>query len=72
VVLMNMGSLKFKIQKGDRVCQLIIERCADTHLMESKELTESIRGDKGFGSSGVKMIHITTKDYVKKFRADLD
>ncbi len=69
---MNMGSIEFKIEKGDRICQLIIERCADTYLMECKELTESIRGDDGFGSSGIKAIHMTTKDYVKKFRADYE
>jgi gluconate kinase len=72
VVLMNMGTNKFKIEKGDRICQLIIERYAMTYLMECKELKESIRDDKGFGSTGIKTIYMTTKEIIKKFRADFE
>jgi dUTP pyrophosphatase len=52
VVLMNMGTNKFKIEKGDRICQLIIERYAVTYLMECKELKESIRDDKVMEAQG--------------------
>jgi hypothetical protein len=34
--------------------------------MECKQLTELIRGDEGFGSSGIKVICMTTKDKIEK------
>jgi dUTP pyrophosphatase len=42
---------KFTICKGDRVAQLIIERCHNAQWVET-ELSESERGMGGFGSSG--------------------
>ena len=49
------GTHTFK--KGDKVAQLLTYRVAtkgiDLHLEEVSEMTESARGDRGFGSSGV-------------------
>jgi len=42
---------KFSISKGDRVAQLIIEKCHDIRWVESG-LSDSDRGDGGYGSSG--------------------
>ncbi len=72
VVSTNMSTNKFKIEKGDRICQLIIEIYAMTYLMECKEMKESIRDDKGFRSTGIKAIYMTTKEFIKKFRADFE
>jgi dUTP pyrophosphatase len=38
---------------GDRVGQLIVIPHPQIQLIESEELSESSRGDKGYGSSGV-------------------
>ena len=43
---------KFSISTGDRVAQLIIERCHDIGWVEEK-LSDSERGARGFGDSGV-------------------
>ncbi len=42
------------------------------HLMECKELKESIRDNKGFGFTGIKAIYMTTREFIKKFRADFE
>ena len=42
---------KFSISKGDRIAQLIIEKCHEIRWIES-ELSDSERGQDGYGSSG--------------------
>ncbi|XP_065220509.1 deoxyuridine 5'-triphosphate nucleotidohydrolase-like isoform X2 [Planococcus citri] len=53
VVLFNHSDQDFIIQKGDRVAQLICERIFHPVLKEIQNLSETNRGEKGFGSSGV-------------------
>ncbi|CAN0362537.1 unnamed protein product [Pylaiella littoralis] len=53
VVLFNHGSEDFKIEKGDRVAQLILERICMADIEEVSELSETTRGSGGFGSTGV-------------------
>lgn len=55
IVLFNHSDTPFKIQKGDRVAQLIIERIENEEelkIVEDLESTE--RGENGFGSTGAK------------------
>ena len=40
------------INKGDRIAQILFQQVPDFQLIETMELFESVRGDKGFGSSG--------------------
>lgn len=40
------------IKKGDRIAQILFQRVPDIHLVEVDELSNSDRGEKGFGSSG--------------------
>ena len=54
VLLFNFGDEDFKIPKGERIAQLIIERIALTKLEEVEELTDTKRGAGGFGSTGTK------------------
>ena len=42
---------KFSISKGDRIAQLIIEKCHDIQWVEG-DLDDSDRGEGGYGSSG--------------------
>lgn len=46
-------SNNFKIRKGDRIAQLIIEKCHNIDWKEVSILPESERSEDGFGSSGV-------------------
>jgi dUTP diphosphatase len=42
----------FRIEPGDRIAQLVVAPIALTEPVESETLTETSRGDGGFGSSG--------------------
>lgn len=52
VVLFNHGSEKFDIKVGDKIAQLIIEKCATPLIEEVDEIKKTKRGSNGFGSSG--------------------
>lgn len=51
VILFNFGKGEFKIERGDRIAQLIISRVEKVHLREVGELEETERNDGGFGST---------------------
>lgn len=52
VILFNHGSEPFVIKKGNRIAQMILERCETPIIEEVDELVETQRGSRGFGSSG--------------------
>ena len=47
-----MGKTDFEIKEGDRIAQLIIEKCTPTELKEMDNLDDTNRGRQGFGSTG--------------------
>lgn len=53
VILINLSNEEFKVQKGDRICQMIISKHEKAELVEVKEIAESVRGGGGFGHTGV-------------------
>ncbi|PXF40320.1 Deoxyuridine 5'-triphosphate nucleotidohydrolase [Gracilariopsis chorda] len=53
VVLFNFSEEEFKVNVGDRIAQLIIEKVCMGPVEEVKELDETERGEGGFGSTGV-------------------
>ena len=52
VALFNLGDAPFEIKKGDRIAQLILERCETPYVREITEIRETERGSGGFGSTG--------------------
>ena len=54
VVLLNHGSEPQTIENGERVAQFIITPVITPVYTEVEELTDTIRGTKGFGSTGTK------------------
>jgi len=55
VLLINNSDENKEIKKGERIAQLIIEKCyyADIEqVYDMKEFTPTTRGDQGFGSTG--------------------
>jgi dUTP pyrophosphatase len=54
VIMMNAGSEKFSVSRGDRIAQIIFAPCARAELEETGELADSSRAGGGFGSTGVK------------------
>ncbi len=53
VVMINFGDEEVEIEKGMRICQMIILPVAKVDIKEVKSLSSSSRGEKGFGSSGM-------------------
>lgn len=53
VVLFNLGKTTFKVLKGSKIAQLIIMPIIYWEIEEVKELDQTHRGEKGFGSSGL-------------------
>src|SRR5207253_6647976 len=51
VILSNLGKSHYRIEKGDRIAQLVIARYEAVEWEEG-ELGDSARGAGGFGSSG--------------------
>ncbi|SEK75859.1 dUTP pyrophosphatase [Aquimarina amphilecti] len=54
VILVNLSNEDFVIENGERVAQLVIAKHERAEWKEVKELTETSRGEGGFGSTGVK------------------
>jgi len=53
VILLNLGSETFRVEAGDRIAQMVIAKYEAVEWVE-EELSETVRGAGGFGSSGVK------------------
>ena len=41
-----------EIKAGERIAQMIIRKCEDVELVQVDELTKTVRGNGGFGSTG--------------------
>ena len=52
VLLINLGSEAFDITNGERIAQLIVAPVAKADFVPEVQLSETIRGDAGFGSTG--------------------
>ncbi len=52
VLLVNFGQIPFSVTRGARIAQLVISRVERVVIQESESLTASVRGEKGFGSTG--------------------
>jgi dUTP pyrophosphatase len=54
VILVNLSNEPFIIENGERIAQLIIAKHERADWIEVKELSETSRGEGGFGSTGIK------------------
>lgn len=52
IILINLGKEKFRINRGDRIAQLIVSKVYTAKLVESSDLDHSQRGGGGFGHTG--------------------
>lgn len=52
VILINLGDEDFVITRGMRVAQLVMHQVASVNFAQMPELPATVRGEKGFGSSG--------------------
>lgn len=54
VILVNLSNEDFTIENGERIAQLVIAKHERAEWIEVETLSETSRGDGGFGSTGVK------------------
>jgi dUTP pyrophosphatase len=52
VILQNLGDAPFTVRRGDRIAQLVLARVEAVEWVEAEELSETGRGEGGFGSTG--------------------
>lgn len=53
IILINLGTEEFKVEEGMKVAQMVIKPTLTLEVEEVVELTETTRGEGGFGSTGV-------------------
>ncbi len=51
-IVVNLSNNDVTLNKGDRICQIILGKLYNYEFIETDELPESIRGLGGFGSTG--------------------
>ena len=54
VILINLSSEEFVIENGERIAQLVFAKVEQANWLNVEILSETTRGEGGFGSTGVK------------------
>lgn len=54
VILVNLSEDPFVVEPGERIAQLVLARHEVIEWEETSDLSESVRGKGGFGSTGAK------------------
>lgn len=52
VLLINLGDAPFEIRRGDRIAQVIVAPVTQVEIVTVETVTETGRGQGGFGSTG--------------------
>ncbi len=53
IVMINLSSRDYFIKKGQKIAQLLIQPIITAKIKEVDELTQTERGEGGFGSTGI-------------------
>lgn len=53
ILLINHSRECFNIKKGERIAQMIFSKVIDVNIIQSENLNSSVRGEGGFGSTGI-------------------
>jgi len=54
IVLINLGKSDYLVEKGSKIAQMIIQKVEHFKMSMENSIKETSRGDKGFGSTGLK------------------
>lgn len=54
VLLINLGQEPFTILRNERIAQMVIQQVPEIELVETDELTDTNRGEGGFGHTGTR------------------
>jgi dUTP pyrophosphatase len=50
--MVNIGTTEYVFEKGHKVAQLLIQKIELVDIREVDDLSDTVRGEKGFGSTG--------------------
>ncbi|MDR2843140.1 MAG: dUTP diphosphatase [Candidatus Symbiothrix sp.] len=53
VILINLSKEPFTITNGERICQMVVAKHERVEWVSTDELNQTIRGEGGFGHTGV-------------------
>jgi dUTP pyrophosphatase len=53
IIMINWGQKPFTINRGDRIAQMVLNKVYKADLVNVDSLDSTIRGDGGFGHSGI-------------------
>ena len=53
VILINLGNTDYPIKKGQKIAQMVVMPVIQAEFKEVDELSDSSRGEGGFGSTGL-------------------
>jgi len=53
VIMVNLSDQNFEINDGERICQMVIAKHETIVWQQVENLTETQRGEGGFGSTGI-------------------
>jgi len=54
IIMINLDKEnEFNVRKGDKICQLVIQKIEESDLIEVENIGETVRGESGFGSTGL-------------------
>ncbi len=54
VIMVNHSQKPYVVEKGSKIAQIVFAAVEKANVEEVKELNESVRGEGGFGSTGLK------------------
>ena len=53
IILINLSKEEFRVEKGMKIAQMVIKPIININVEGTRELSESSRGEDGFGSTGI-------------------
>lgn len=53
ILLINLGPSKFKVERGARIAQLVVQKVEQAAIVEATSTAGTSRGAGGFGSTGI-------------------
>ncbi|MFT7086737.1 MAG: dUTP pyrophosphatase [Rickettsiales bacterium] len=53
IILINHSEVDFKIERGMRIAQMVIAKYEQAKIIEVEDLDKTMRGEGGFGSTGI-------------------
>ena len=53
IILINLGASAFVVNNGERIAQIIVSPVTVANFKLTDSLSDTVRGEKGFGSTGV-------------------